>query len=124
MALGCKGDVIKKYVVDCCSLNSNLTVNLKTGDVEILRPGRGRSTARFSFLSRACSTTLRATIRSGKSTVGTAGEGWTTDGLPAHILLAMYGYAAGQAIVGGAVAEWRCALEGLGTTMSPQPALA
>jgi glucose-1-phosphate cytidylyltransferase len=35
VALGYKGEVIKKYVVDYCSLNSNLTVNLQTGDVEI-----------------------------------------------------------------------------------------
>jgi glucose-1-phosphate cytidylyltransferase len=35
IALGYKGEVIKKYMVDYCSLNSNLTVNLQTGDVEI-----------------------------------------------------------------------------------------
>ena len=35
VALGYKGEVIKKYMVDYCSLNSNLTVNLQTGDVEI-----------------------------------------------------------------------------------------
>ncbi len=34
IALGYKGEYIKKYMVDYCSLNSNLTVNLKTGDVE------------------------------------------------------------------------------------------
>jgi glucose-1-phosphate cytidylyltransferase len=34
IALGYKGEVIKKYMVDYCSLNSNLTVNLKTGIVE------------------------------------------------------------------------------------------
>lgn len=33
IALGYKGDFIKKYMVDYCSLNSNLTVILKTGDV-------------------------------------------------------------------------------------------
>ena len=35
VALGYKGEVIKKYMVDYCSLNSNLTVNLQTGDVKI-----------------------------------------------------------------------------------------
>ncbi len=34
IALGYKGEYIKKYMVDYCSLNSNLVVNLKTGDVE------------------------------------------------------------------------------------------
>lgn len=33
IALGYKGEVIKKYIVDYCSLNSNLTVNLRTGTV-------------------------------------------------------------------------------------------
>ncbi|KKR32816.1 MAG: glucose-1-phosphate cytidylyltransferase [Candidatus Schekmanbacteria bacterium GWA2_38_11] len=35
IALGYKGEVIKKYIVDFCSLNSNLTVNLKSGDVKV-----------------------------------------------------------------------------------------
>ena len=35
IALGYKGQVIKKYVVDYCSLNSNLTVSLRTGEVTI-----------------------------------------------------------------------------------------
>ncbi|MCE7881877.1 MAG: glucose-1-phosphate cytidylyltransferase [Candidatus Jettenia sp. AMX1] len=35
VALGYKGEVIKKYIVDYCSLNSNLTVNLKDGNVRI-----------------------------------------------------------------------------------------
>jgi glucose-1-phosphate cytidylyltransferase len=35
IALGSKGEVIKKYMVDYCSLNSNLTVNLKSGTVDI-----------------------------------------------------------------------------------------
>jgi glucose-1-phosphate cytidylyltransferase len=34
IALGYKGDVIKKYIMDYCSLNSNLTVNLRTGEVQ------------------------------------------------------------------------------------------
>ncbi|MGI9534414.1 MAG: glucose-1-phosphate cytidylyltransferase [Thermodesulfobacteriota bacterium] len=34
IALGYKGEVIKKYMLDYCSLNSNLKVNLKTGIVE------------------------------------------------------------------------------------------
>ena len=34
IALGYKGEVIKKYFVDYCSLNSNLRVDLKTGQVE------------------------------------------------------------------------------------------
>lgn len=33
IALGYKGEVIKKYMVDYCSLNSNLTVSLQTGQV-------------------------------------------------------------------------------------------
>jgi glucose-1-phosphate cytidylyltransferase len=36
IALGYKGEVIKKYMVDYCDLNSNLTVNLKTGAVKQL----------------------------------------------------------------------------------------
>ena len=35
VALGYKGEVIKKYMVDYSSLNSNLRVNLKTGDVSM-----------------------------------------------------------------------------------------
>lgn len=34
IALGYKGEIIKKYFVDYCSLNSNLRVDLKTGKVE------------------------------------------------------------------------------------------
>ena len=33
IALGYKGEVIKRYMLDYCSLNSNLKVNLKTGEV-------------------------------------------------------------------------------------------
>jgi glucose-1-phosphate cytidylyltransferase len=35
IALGYKGEVIKKYMVDYCSLQSNLTVNLRDGQVKI-----------------------------------------------------------------------------------------
>jgi glucose-1-phosphate cytidylyltransferase len=35
IALGYKGEYIKKYMVDYSSLNSNLTVNMKNGDVSI-----------------------------------------------------------------------------------------
>lgn len=35
IALGYKGEFIKKYMVDYCSLNSDLTVRLKTGEVKI-----------------------------------------------------------------------------------------
>jgi glucose-1-phosphate cytidylyltransferase len=34
IALGYKGGVIKRYMVDYCSLNSNLTVNMGTGEVQ------------------------------------------------------------------------------------------
>jgi len=34
IALGYKGEYIKKYMVDYCSLQSNLTVHLKSGDVK------------------------------------------------------------------------------------------
>ena len=34
IALGYKGEHIKRYMVDYCSLNSNLTVDLKTGKVQ------------------------------------------------------------------------------------------
>lgn len=34
IALGYKGEVIKRYMVEYCSLSSNLTVNLKAGRVE------------------------------------------------------------------------------------------
>ncbi|MCS7038642.1 MAG: glucose-1-phosphate cytidylyltransferase [Anaerolineae bacterium] len=33
IALGYKGEVIKRYMLDYCSLHSNLTVNLRTGEV-------------------------------------------------------------------------------------------
>lgn len=33
IALGYEGEVIKKYMVDYCSIHSNLTVNLKNGEV-------------------------------------------------------------------------------------------
>lgn len=36
IALGYKGEVIKKYMVDYCALNSNLTVNMQTGEITIL----------------------------------------------------------------------------------------
>jgi glucose-1-phosphate cytidylyltransferase len=35
IALGYKGEVIKRYMLDYCSLNSNLTVNLQSGKVMI-----------------------------------------------------------------------------------------
>lgn len=35
IALGYKGEVIKKYMVDYSALNSNLTVHLSTGDVQM-----------------------------------------------------------------------------------------
>ena len=35
IALGYKAEVIKKYMVDYCALSSNLTVNLKTGDIAV-----------------------------------------------------------------------------------------
>lgn len=35
IALGYKGEVIKKYMTDYCKINSNLTVNLKNGNVKI-----------------------------------------------------------------------------------------
>lgn len=35
IALGYKAEVIKKYMVDYCSLNSNLTVNLQSGQVKM-----------------------------------------------------------------------------------------
>jgi glucose-1-phosphate cytidylyltransferase len=35
IALGYKGEVIKKYMVDYCSLNSDLTVKLDTGEVHV-----------------------------------------------------------------------------------------
>ncbi|MCI0696554.1 glucose-1-phosphate cytidylyltransferase [candidate division KSB1 bacterium] len=35
IALGYRGEVIKKYMVDYCPVHSNLTVNLRTGEVKI-----------------------------------------------------------------------------------------
>ena len=35
IALGYKGEIIKKYMLDFCSLQSNLTVNLRNGDVHV-----------------------------------------------------------------------------------------
>jgi glucose-1-phosphate cytidylyltransferase len=35
IALGYKGEVIKRYMVDYCHLNSNLTVNLQNGEVTV-----------------------------------------------------------------------------------------
>jgi glucose-1-phosphate cytidylyltransferase len=35
IALGYKAEIIKKYMVDYCSLNSNLTVNLQTGEFKM-----------------------------------------------------------------------------------------
>jgi glucose-1-phosphate cytidylyltransferase len=35
IALGYKGEVIKKWMVDYCALNSNLTVNLDSGNVHV-----------------------------------------------------------------------------------------
>ncbi|MBD2102625.1 glucose-1-phosphate cytidylyltransferase [Leptolyngbya sp. FACHB-261] len=34
VALGYKGEVIKKYMADYCSLNSNLTIKLQTGEIK------------------------------------------------------------------------------------------
>jgi glucose-1-phosphate cytidylyltransferase len=39
VALGYKGEVIKRYMVDYCSLNSNLTVNLRNGQVDVHNNG-------------------------------------------------------------------------------------
>ena len=35
IALGYKGEVIKRYMADYCSLNSNLTIHLRTGEVSV-----------------------------------------------------------------------------------------
>lgn len=35
IALGYKGEVIKKYMVDYCNLNNNLTVRMRSGDVQV-----------------------------------------------------------------------------------------
>ena len=35
IALGYKGEIIKKYMVDYCALNSDLKVNLRTGDIDM-----------------------------------------------------------------------------------------
>jgi glucose-1-phosphate cytidylyltransferase len=35
IALGYKGEMIRKYMIDYCSLNSNLTVRTKTGEVRV-----------------------------------------------------------------------------------------
>jgi glucose-1-phosphate cytidylyltransferase len=35
IALGYKGEIIKKYMVDYCALNSNIKVNLKTGNFDM-----------------------------------------------------------------------------------------
>jgi glucose-1-phosphate cytidylyltransferase len=35
VALGYKGEVIKKYIIDYCALNANLAVNLRTGAVRM-----------------------------------------------------------------------------------------
>ncbi len=35
VALGYKGEVIKKYMVDYCSLNSNITIDFKNRDVQV-----------------------------------------------------------------------------------------
>ncbi len=35
IALGYKGEVIKKYMIDYCSLHSNLTVNMHSGEVHV-----------------------------------------------------------------------------------------
>jgi glucose-1-phosphate cytidylyltransferase len=35
IALGYKGEVIKRYMVDYCSLHSNLTVNLRNGEIVV-----------------------------------------------------------------------------------------
>ena len=35
IALGYKGEYIKKYLIDYCSLHSNLTVNLREGEVQM-----------------------------------------------------------------------------------------
>lgn len=35
IALGYKGEIIKKYMVDYCSLNNNLTVDLRNGNVKV-----------------------------------------------------------------------------------------
>ena len=39
IALGYKGEVIKRYIVDCCKLTSDLTIKLRSGD--IMRHGTG-----------------------------------------------------------------------------------
>src|SRR5437868_5431172 len=37
VALGYKGEVIKRYMSDYCSLNSDMTVNMRTGEVTLDR---------------------------------------------------------------------------------------
>ncbi len=35
IALGYKGEIIKKYMIDYCKLNNNLTVDMSNGDIEV-----------------------------------------------------------------------------------------
>jgi len=39
VALGYKGEIIKKYMVDYCAISSNLTVNMKNGEVKLHQGG-------------------------------------------------------------------------------------
>jgi len=39
IALGYKGEIIKKYMVDYCAISSNLTVNMKNGEVKLHQGG-------------------------------------------------------------------------------------
>ena len=82
LALGYKGEVIKKYMVDYCALNSDLTVNMKTGEtimhdgykpdwmVDLIDTGMNTMTGgRVKRLSRHLNETFMLTYGDGVSNI-------------------------------------------------------
>jgi glucose-1-phosphate cytidylyltransferase len=68
IALGYKGEVIQKYMVDYCSLGSNMTVDLKTGSVE--RHGSHELDWRVSMIETGQNTQTGGRIKRLKSYFG------------------------------------------------------
>lgn len=70
IALGYKGTAIKKYMTDYCALNSNLTVNLKDGEISM--HGNKRPDWTVELIDTGISTMTGGRIKRLKSYVGGA----------------------------------------------------
>lgn len=63
IALGYKGEQLKKYFVDYCSLNGNLTIDFRTGNVEGHQSTNGKPTWRVNLIETGIHTNTGGRIQ-------------------------------------------------------------